>query len=83
MVVRIPLTTLASPKQIAIAEGINIGLADVNGANEAGWPITADVFDKAAALFDLTTWQPPTGAVGCATSGLDGKPVCQVAPPTP
>lgn len=83
IVVRIPLATLASPKQIAIAEGINIGLAEDNGANEAGWPFTADVFDKAAGLFDLTVWQPPTGAVGCATSGLDGKPVCQVAPPTP
>jgi hypothetical protein len=90
VIVRIPLATLEIPtiipKKIAIAEGVSIGspAPDPDGATTGGWPFTsATVFSKAAQVFDLTIWQPPTGAVGCATSGIDGHPVCQAAPPTP
>jgi hypothetical protein len=85
VIVRIPRATLATatviPKQIAIAEGINIGIpAQPDNADAAGWPFTTAVFDAPAAIFDFTIWQPPTGAAGCDTSGIDGTPVCQFAP---
>ena len=64
-------------KQIAIAEGINIGIpGSPDTADAAGWPFTAAVFDTAAKVFDFTKWQAPTGASGCATSGIDGKATC-------
>jgi hypothetical protein len=84
VIVRVPLATLSSPKEIAIAEGVNIGIpASADEADEAGWPTAGAVFDTPAAIFDLTVWQPPTGAVGCYTAGIDGHPICQVPPPTP
>lgn len=49
----------STAKKIAIAEGINIGLPDPNGANFGGWPFTTTVFDKAAQVFDLTIWKNP------------------------
>jgi hypothetical protein len=83
VIVRIPLATLATatvvPKKVAIAEGINVAIPDQpNNADAAGWPFTTGVFDAPAAIFDFTIWQPPTGAAGCDTSGIDGT--CQIAP---